>query len=310
MKPVGCRVAVLLATRNGEAFLDEQLQSLAGQTFPNIDLHASDDGSTDGTVARLRAWAGRWGRGSFGISRGPGQGFAENFRSLVIGTGMQADHFAFCDQDDIWEPRKLATAVEWLDAGDPGRPRLFCSRTLTVDSGGTPTGLSPLFSRPPSFRNALVQSLAGGNTMVFNRAAFELLRRASLRSGFVSHDWWAYLIVTGAGGEVNYCVDPLVRYRQHAANLVGANTSARARLDRIRRLLGGQFARWTDINLAGLSRNRDLLTPDARAVCDSFAGARGGPPTRRLRLLRASGVYRQTGWGSASLWFAIAAGRL
>ena len=85
--------------------------------------------------------------------------------------------------------------------------------------------MSPLFRRPPSFRNALVQSLAGGNTMVLNRPARDLVALASRRARFVSHDWWAYLLVTGAGGAVHYSAKPLVRYRQHAHNLVGANTS-------------------------------------------------------------------------------------
>ena len=108
---------------------------------------------------------------------------------------------------------------------DGSLPLLFCSRTLTITESGTPVGMSPLFRRTPSFRNALVQSLAGGNTMVLNRAARDIVALASRRARFVSHDWWAYLLVTGAGGVVHYSAKPLVRYRQHAQNLVGANTS-------------------------------------------------------------------------------------
>ena len=29
-------------------------------------------------------------------------------------------------------------------------------------------GMSPLFKKRPSFKNAIVQNIAGGNTMVFN----------------------------------------------------------------------------------------------------------------------------------------------
>ena len=82
------------------------------------------------------------------------------------------------------------------------------------------------------------------------------------------------MLVTGAGGVVHYSAEPLVRYRQHAENLVGANTSWKARLARLRLLLGGQFADWNEINLAGLDENRDLLTPDAIAAMELFARAR------------------------------------
>jgi glycosyltransferase involved in cell wall biosynthesis len=303
-------VALLMATRNGAPFLDEQFMSLAEQTHPSIDIHVSDDGSTDGTIDLLRSWATRWSKGRFNLVSGPQAGFAENFRFLIAHAPLEADYFAFCDQDDIWERQKLALAIAWLETADASRPRLFCSRTLSVDAAGKPIGKSPLFERPPSFRNALVQSLAGGNTMVLNRAAFSLVREASSRSGFVSHDWWSYLIVTGTGGDAHYSREPLVRYRQHGANLVGANSSIAARLHRLRRLHAGQFAQWSDRNLEGLALNFDLLTDDARFACDQFASARKGTILERLRALKASGVYRQTGWGSAGLWTAIALGWL
>ena len=182
---------------------------------------------------------------------------------------------------------------------------MFCSRTATISQTGVPAGHSPLFRRPPSFRNALVQSLAGGNTMLFNRAARTLLAKASARSDFVSHDWWAYLIVTAAGGKVRYEPRPLVRYRQHGANLVGANVSWQARLSRLGRLFQGQFATWTDTNLSGLAANRDLLTRDAALCLRLFIRARKGSVFRRFSLLSKSGVYRQTLMGTLGLYLAF-----
>ena len=167
-----------------------------------------------------------------------------------------------------------------------------------------------MFRREPSFRNALVQSLAGGNTMVFNRAARDCLAVASDRTNFVSHDWWSYLLVTGAGGVVQYSTSPLVRYRQHAGNQVGANTSWRARCVRLRLLFRGQFAEWTENNLQGLDRNRDLLTPDAIAALEPFVRARKGNLVSRIRNLRRSGVYRQTLLGTVLLWCAVVFGRM
>ena len=305
------RVAIWLALKNGAPFLDEQLRSLAAQTCPAIDIWASDDGSTDATQAILSAWRSRWPKGAFSVREGPGCGFAENFRSLMSDEAAEADFFACCDQDDVWEANKLETALAWMRSQDGSRPLLFCSRTLTVSESGIPIGMSPLFRRKPSFRNALVQSLAGGNTMVLNRAARDIVALASRRARFVSHDWWIYQMVTGAGGLVRYAPEPLVRYRQHTGNLVGANTSWTARLERLKRLLGGQFAQWSEMNLAGLERNRDLLTPEAIEALTLFARARG---ERNLfaasASLRRSGVYRQTPQGTLALWAALVLRRL
>ncbi len=301
-------VQVLMATRNGAAFLDAQLASLAAQTHGPIDVLVSDDGSTDATMAILSRWRERWDRGGFRVVEGPRAGFSENFRSLILAPGLSAPYFAFCDQDDLWEPDKLARAIAWLGDGDT--PKLFCSRTLTIESDGRESGHSPLFARPPSFRNALVQSIAGGNTLVFNRAAHRVLAAASARTGFVSHDWWAYLIVSGAGGDVAYCAEPLVRYRQHHANQVGANSSTAARLARLRRMLRGEFSRWNDANMSGIAANLDLLDDDARHAFEAFRGARAGGLVERLRKLRASGVYRQTAFGGAGLYLAAVLGRL
>lgn len=304
------RVAILLATRNGEPFLEEQMASLAGQTHPAIDIWASDDGSTDRTMAILGDWQARWNKGAFHIASGPCKGFAENFRSLIVNEAVDADYMAFCDQDDIWEAGKLETALAGMRGADMSVPVLFCSRTLNVSSSGEAMGLSPLFGREPSFRNALVQSIAGGNTMVLNRAAWQSLRQASQGVGFVSHDWWAYQVVTGVGGTVRYTAQPQVRYRQHAANLIGANTSWAARLTRVSFLMEGGFRNWNDINMRGLERNRDMLTPDALETLDLFQAARKGSVLSRLANLWRSGVYRQTRKGTIALWLAGAMGRL
>lgn len=299
-----------MGTFNGAAFINAQMESLVAQTHPHIDVWVSDDGSTDATKAIVDSWQAQWPKGRLGLVDGPRQGFAANFRAMIVDPRVEADYYAFCDQDDIWETDKLECAIDWMQCGQPETPLLFCSRTTTMSESGAAMGFSPLFRKPPSFRNALVQSLAGGNTMVMNRAARDLLAKASARTTFVSHDWWAYLMVTGAGGIVHYHSRPLVRYRQHAANQVGANISWRARLSRLRRLFQGQFSRWIDDNLHGLEVNRDILTKDATRALDLFLTSRTGGILHRLRFLRRSGVYRQTILGTLGLYLAFVTRRM
>jgi len=305
----GNRLAVLLATYQGERFIDEQLSSIEAQSWTHIDIWASDDGSSDGTLGVLARWARRWRRGKFVVLSGPDRGFADNFRSLMINPEVDADYVCFCDQDDIWLKDKTRAAASIL-ARSGDRPALYCARTIIADEWGHEFDRSPLFRRPPEFSNALVQSIGGGNTMVMNRAAHRLMREAARRTGFVSHDWFSYLIVTGAGGDVTYSETPHVRYRQHAGNLVGSNHGLKAQMRRILAAFGGRFRRWNEENVAALEACRDLLTPESLATFEAFRRARTAPLRERIASLKRSGVYRQSRIGQISLYAAGLLGKL
>lgn len=306
----GDRVAILLSTYNGERFLGEQLESLIRQTHKNWIIYASDDGSTDATRTILRRYQKKLGRDRLIILQGPQQGFAKNFMSLVNNRSIEADYFAFCDQDDIWFDSKLEVSLAHLKGSDQGTPALFCSRTRLIDVGGQVIGFSPLFDRRPTFRNALVQSLAGANTMLLNRAARDLMMQTGGDAHVVSHDWLAYLLVTGCGGAVIYDAIPTIDYRQHDDNLVGANSSLTDRLDRLRRMYQGTFRDWTEYNLMVVRGFKEQLTHESRAVFEQFERARQEWLPRRLYLLNKAGVYRQTALGNAGLMLAASIGKI
>ena len=308
--PGSRHVTILMGLMNGARFLDAQLQSLLDQDHEDWSLMVGDDGSADDGPARLADFAAAHPDRSVRIDPAPGQGFARNYLSLLRAAGPHTPYAAFSDQDDVWFPDKLSRAVAALAALPSGTPGLYCARTLVCDADLSPTALSPLFGAP-SFGNALVQSLAGGNTMVMNRAALDLLQRAA-RAGAdpVSHDWWAYQVVSGAGGTVIYDPEPVLLYRQHGGNLIGANRGARARLCRVGGLLGGTFRRWTDRNLATLCVAADCLTEGNRRTLARFAQARRARIAARLGALWRLGIRRQTVGGTLSLWTAVALGRV
>lgn len=311
-KTASCRVMVLMAVYDGERFLDEQLLSIARQSFAAIDMLVSDDGSRDESRSILDSWRRRWDKGEFRIIDGPRSGFAENFRHLILSAGNPPGYVAFADQDDVWDHDKIERQANRLRLMSPDVPVLSCGRTRITAEDGSFVGMSPLFSRPPCFRNAIVQSIAGANTMVLNGAAFRLVAEAARRSPFVSHDWWSYLIVSGAGGVVDYSAEPTISYRQHGANLVGANTSFSAQLRRIgAALFSDRFSNWNAHNLAGLSVCRDMLTDDAMDALSDFERSRSHPSVfTRLRALATSGIYRQTAFGQLSLYGACVLRRL
>lgn len=294
------RVAVLLSTHNGARFLHEQLDSIIAQTHEDWIIVASDDGSTDATLSILDEYQNKLGAERLQIRQGPCRGFAANFLSTATDKSIEAEAFAFCDQDDIWHPNKLNRAVSWLSDKPNKQPSLYCSRTRLIDASGEHLGCSPLFTRQPSFGNALVQSLAGGNTMVFNRAARDLLTEAGTPT-IVSHDWWFYLLITGNGGLLHYDPIPSIDYRQHGTNIIGSNRDLSDHLYRLRRLFTGHFQKWNEININALSLRHSLLTEESLRVLMSFIQARQSSGLKSLNAMRSCGIYRQTTLGNLGL---------
>ena len=294
------KVAVLMCTYNGESFIAEQLDSIERQKHSNWSLTVSDDGSQDGTLALLQAYAERWGRDRLRLLSGPGLGFVANFLSLTF-RSEDADFFAWSDQDDIWDEDKLQVALAWLQTVPAQTPALYCGRTRLVSDNGAELGCSPLFSRPPHFANALVQSIAGGNTMVFNRAARELLCEAGSDVKVASHDWWIYQLITGAGGVVLYDPVPKIMYRQHDHNVIGSNIGWVARLVRLRMIFQGRFLEWNELNIPALEAMQYRLCKEHQMTLARFKDARGQKIFRRVLGFWAAGLYRQTLMGNLGL---------
>lgn len=304
------RVAILLCTYHGQRYLAEQLDSFAAQSHENWEVWASDDGSEDDTRAILEDYKARWGTGRLTIHLGPAEGFAANFLSLTCNANIDADFYAYSDQDDVWEADKLERAIKWLKSVPADVPALYCSRTRLVDAKNNEIGLSPLFKKAPSFANALMQNIGGGNTMVFNDAAMRLLREAGESKSVITHDWWAYMVVAGCGGQVFYDSEPTLRYRQHGGNLVGTNANWGARLRRVRMLFQGRFKHWNDCNISALSTLEHRLTPTNREILRRFADARRMSLIPRLIHLKRSGIYRQTLLGNIGLVAAAIFGKI
>tara|TARA_R110001592_G_scaffold215025_2_gene468290 strand:+ start:60173 stop:61081 length:909 start_codon:yes stop_codon:yes gene_type:complete len=293
-------VAVLLCTYDGDAFLAAQLESIAAQRGPDVRLYVSDDGSSDGTLELLKHYQVRWSEDRLSIRHGPRQGYVANFFFLVCASDISAETYAYADQDDLWDADKLSRATAALCSLPAETPALYCSRSRLIDEQGAAVGYSPLFRKPPGFANALVQNIGGGNTMVFNHAARELLRAAG-PVDVVSHDWWTYLLVAGAGGTVIYDPEPSISYRQHGHNLIGSNMSFRERVARLRMVLRSRNREWNDRHVNTLQQCRLLLAPDNLEVLEQFSSARNEGLIPRLLGVWNSGIYAQTLLGNLGM---------
>ncbi len=294
------KAAVLMAVFEEARFLPEQLSSIQAQSHGNFELWVSRDCDREDVGAVLEEYAPKFGPNRCFVLEGPKKGCAANFLSLVFNREIQADHFAYADQDDVWEPGKLSHAISALEGIPETVPALYASRSRLIDENGRGLGLSPLHGRPPSFRNALVQNIASGHTMAMNRAGRELLRASGV-TDVPFHDWWTYLLVTGAGGRVLYDPQPSVRYRLHSRNLTGLTVHPRGHIRRIRRIIEGQTRSTNTANIRALNEAKPFLTPENRRVLDTFNKSRESRLLIRAKGIRKAGVYRQTRAGNIGL---------
>lgn len=301
-------VAIFLGTYNGACYLAQQLDSLMAQDYPHWFLCVSDDGSNDGTVAILKRYQQAWGDKKLLIFSGPSRGCTANFLTLTCDQSIQADYYAYADQDDIWHTEKLQRAINYLVKSPADAPTLYCSRTKLVDEHNHDLGVSRLFNKAPSFAHALVQNIAGGNTMVFNQALRNILCEAGPHVDVIVHDWWVYLAASACGGNIFYDPMPSLRYRQHSVNVIGMNPTWSARLARLGRLHKRDYKHEKNLRarqIAALSSLRTKMTKQNRDILDCFLLAQQSALLPRLMGLKKAGVYRQTLRGNVTLLLEI-----
>lgn len=300
-------ITILMGVRNGAGHLQAQLDSIAAQTHENWRLVCSDDGSTDGSCAILQEFA-RGRPDQVSLLSGPRSGFSDNYMSIIRACPRQPGFISFADQDDIWLPDKLRRGVQALSGTAPN-PTLYCARQTYWYPQSNRKIASLKMARPFSLRNALIENVATGNTIMLNPQAANLVRLAALRTASVfAHDWWLYLLITATGGHVHFDNGPSsILYRQHGANVIGAGRGLMPQVQRKIGVLRGLFSHRVEANLAALQSVEDLLTPQARYICQSFTQARQTSGVARLAALRRVAPYRQRRvhtvgfWGAASL---------
>jgi hypothetical protein len=216
----GCsahRVSVAMATFNGGNYIGEQLDSIARQEMLPIELVITDDGSTDGTLEVVEAFARK---APFPVRLFRNEtrlGYADNF--LRAASLCEGDLIAFCDQDDIWHERKLAICSRFFE---DSHVQLVAHSAQTISEAGK-AGYYPMFSKTRIWGPFGVDPFANhpGFSMVIRKDILlhvdSKLRPDRLRS----HDHWIWFLAA-CSGTVATIGQPLTIYRQHGRNLYGA----------------------------------------------------------------------------------------
>ena len=201
-------VSVCMATYNGARFIGEQLRSILCQLDDDDEVIISDDGSTDGTVAILRAFADSririLERG--GHRKDPVNNFGnalENARFSIV---------FLADQDDLWAVHKVKTVVRLLEKYD-----LIVTDCSLIDEHGSILAASffEQHGSRPGFWSNLIKNSYLGCCMAFRRSLLE--KALPLPANIPMHDIWLGMLVEWYGTP-HFYPEPLVAYRRHGTN--------------------------------------------------------------------------------------------
>ena len=230
-------VQILMATYNGEKYLEEQLESIYRQVDVKIRLLVRDDGSIDRTKQILtKHEQGNKLLWYTGENIGPARGFMD-----LLFKSEDCEYYAFSDQDDFWLSDKLKVAVEQIK--EYKGPALYFNQTQIVDEQleyKRNVILNPLLT----FGEALAFQFIGGNTMVFNKALRDLIVLYNPQYLYM-HDFWIYDIAVALNSKIVFDTTPHILYRQHSNNVIGnSNNLLHIYKNRLKRLYRNENIRW------------------------------------------------------------------
>ncbi|WP_181706846.1 glycosyltransferase [Chthonobacter rhizosphaerae] len=277
------RVSIALATYNGERYLAEQLASIRAQTLAPAELVVGDDGSTDGTMGILARFAEDAPFPVRILPPGGRLGYRLNF--MRTAEACAGDLVAFCDQDDVWLPRKLeASAAAFAD------PTILASAHnvfLMTAEGDRMGRLKPPFAdRTVTERDMPPFSFFPGFTMTIRRdlVLFEAFWRMSDDTFNVGerlgHDTWFFFLAS-AIGRMRLIGEELALYRQHPANVSGQKSD---------RSLGSDLAAKLKDRTAEYRRRVELARNRADILDAILEAARSGRRPEIAEFLKSHGA--------------------
>lgn len=220
-------VEILLSTYNGEAYLEELLDSLMAQTYQDWSLTIRDDGSTDSTIDIISEYQHKYGEKITLMDGRKNIGTIKSFELLL--QQSIAEYVMLCDQDDVWMPDKIMLSLQRMkeeENGDKSIARLvFTDLCVTDEHLNT---VNPSYLKQNRIRLDLnmrfnyicVANCAAGCTMMLNRAAVHTV--LPFPDTIPIHDWWIAAMVA-KHGKLTCINHATILYRQHGNNQYGSH---------------------------------------------------------------------------------------
>lgn len=219
-------IDILLPTYNGSQYLSVLLDSILNQTYNKVRIIVRDDGSKDNTTDIINKYKALYPDKFLIIEDGLGNLGTSGSNNILI-RYVDSEYFMFCDQDDIWEATKVEESmneIKRLEKIYPSKPILVCTDAVCFDENNQITARSFFESQKfqdvtDSYYKLLALNIVQGATALMNK---NVLNFVTFIPKNLFHDWWVGVIVCYYG-KVSYIHKPLLRYRQHSSNVVGAN---------------------------------------------------------------------------------------
>lgn len=310
-------LVILLATYNGAQYMTQMLTSIETQIYQDFVCYIHDDGSIDDTLDLLSSWVSKY-PDKYRIMEGPSQGSPQsNFLWML--SQVEADYYMFADQDDVWLPEKIEKSYSKMQEVETRVDGPVCVFTDMYVVDENLKVLDESFIRyigRDSGRIALSQLLlenpAAGCTQMFNRA----LRDAALQLQDVNaiemHDIWVLSLAAAFGqNHIGVLDEPLVYYRQHGENEMGA-VAAESKLQKVMRnvrlFFTGQFAKQKRAyiqqarDLAGQLALVDGVPEEVRTFLDEFAAIGKKSKWKRIQFYRKHDITKNHGTLWMYLW--------
>ncbi len=218
------KIAILIATYNGEGYLEAQLNSLLEQTNQDWVAYLHDDGSKDATAAVIKRYCENDPDHFVSLDAPAAGGAKYNFFFLF--EQVEAPFYMTCDQDDVWLANKIEVTLEKMKEGyEETVPKLVYTDLKVVDNdlkvlSESMNTYQMLECEKVSLNKLLIQNVVTGCTMMVNKALRDMLIQVGNKDNIVMHDWWAALIAA-AFGKIVYLPEATICYRQHGDNSVG-----------------------------------------------------------------------------------------
>jgi hypothetical protein len=247
------KVILVLATYEGGHYLSQQLDSLLVQTYRQWQLFVRDDGSQDATLSILQHYAALDDRIQLLHDREGHLGVVANFERLLQAALLHgAEYIFFVDQDDDWLPHKIERQMQLLQHAeqrfDRKQPILVYSDLWLMDDQSHRLTISFMTHQhihhedDNAIRVLMTQNMVTGCSVAINRSLLEL--GLPIPETAVMHDWW-FALLASATGQLVYSEQPLLYYRQHAKNQIGAQQPLQALWRHSRRAWQGQISEFS-----------------------------------------------------------------
>ena len=259
------KVQVLLSTYNGEKYIKEQIESILNQEEVEISLLIRDDGSLDKTVEIVKELESK--NSNITFYQGENLKPARSFMDLLNKSG-EYDYYAFSDQDDVWDSRKLIFAINMLKSKED-KPSLYMSALNVVDENLNLIETKKVDGNY-SFEGEMIKNFATGCTMVLNKNLRDIINNYK-PNYIIMHDSWITRVCYAIGGNVIIDDNSYIKYRQHTSNVLGYKDEGFQKLKRQFKIAFVDKIAMR-VNIAKELKNGyyEILTKEAKEVIDNL----------------------------------------